>query len=194
MMRPAPAWGLDKTGRGGKQRPLGTGGDVGPGGRLAQLVEQLTLNQRVVGSNPTAPTINASWCDGGPRCQIAAAAIHLAPYLFAGFPFGSSIGACPMAPGLAQTRWQLGVAIAQIARRWRARLDERIAALRPDRGALARAAQPRAPRRRRHPEGPRRPPRRSRHRPWCAPWTGWSARASSSAAPSRTTAAPRPST
>ena len=25
-------------------------------GRLAQLVEQLTLNQRVVGSNPTAPT------------------------------------------------------------------------------------------------------------------------------------------
>ena len=27
-------------------------------GRLAQLVEQLTLNQRVVGSNPTAPTIS----------------------------------------------------------------------------------------------------------------------------------------
>jgi len=26
-------------------------------GRLAQLVEQLTLNQRVVGSKPTAPTI-----------------------------------------------------------------------------------------------------------------------------------------
>jgi hypothetical protein len=26
-------------------------------GRIAQLVEQLTLNQRVVGSNPTAPTI-----------------------------------------------------------------------------------------------------------------------------------------
>ena len=26
-------------------------------GRLAQLVEQLTLNQRVVGSRPTAPTI-----------------------------------------------------------------------------------------------------------------------------------------
>jgi hypothetical protein len=26
------------------------------GGRIAQLVEQLTLNQRVVGSNPTAPT------------------------------------------------------------------------------------------------------------------------------------------
>ena len=28
-------------------------------GRLAQLVEQLTLNQRVVGSSPTAPTIKA---------------------------------------------------------------------------------------------------------------------------------------
>ena len=27
------------------------------GGRIAQLVEQLTLNQRVVGSNPTAPTM-----------------------------------------------------------------------------------------------------------------------------------------
>ena len=27
-------------------------------GRLAQLVEQLTLNQWVVGSNPTAPTIS----------------------------------------------------------------------------------------------------------------------------------------
>ena len=26
-------------------------------GRIAQLVEQLTLNQRVVGSSPTAPTI-----------------------------------------------------------------------------------------------------------------------------------------
>ena len=26
-------------------------------GRIAQLVEQLTLNQRVVGSIPTAPTI-----------------------------------------------------------------------------------------------------------------------------------------
>ena len=25
-------------------------------GRIAQLAEQLTLNQRVVGSNPTAPT------------------------------------------------------------------------------------------------------------------------------------------
>ena len=32
------------------------------GGRLAQLVEQLTLNQRVVGSNPTAPTTLTSDC------------------------------------------------------------------------------------------------------------------------------------
>jgi hypothetical protein len=29
-------------------------------GRIAQVVEQLTLNQRVVGSSPTAPT-NNSW-------------------------------------------------------------------------------------------------------------------------------------
>jgi hypothetical protein len=29
-------------------------------GRLAQLVEQLTLNQRVVGSNPSASTISIS--------------------------------------------------------------------------------------------------------------------------------------
>jgi hypothetical protein len=28
-------------------------------GCIAQLVEQLTLNQRVVGSNPTAPTSSA---------------------------------------------------------------------------------------------------------------------------------------
>jgi hypothetical protein len=27
-----------------------------PAGRIAQVVEQLTLNQRVVGSSPTAPT------------------------------------------------------------------------------------------------------------------------------------------
>lgn len=33
----------------------------------------------------------------------------------------------PDGSGLAQTRWQLGVAIGQIARRWRARLDHRIA-------------------------------------------------------------------
>jgi MarR family transcriptional regulator for hemolysin len=33
----------------------------------------------------------------------------------------------PDGSSLAHTRWQLGVAIAQIARRWRARLDQRIA-------------------------------------------------------------------
>ncbi len=33
------------------------GTPIGCDGRLAQLVEQLTLNQRVVGSRPTAPTI-----------------------------------------------------------------------------------------------------------------------------------------
>lgn len=33
----------------------------------------------------------------------------------------------PEGPTLADTRWQLGVAIGQIARRWRARLDQRIA-------------------------------------------------------------------
>ena len=35
--------------------PARTVGRAGQG-RIAQLVEQLTLNQRVVGSNPTAPT------------------------------------------------------------------------------------------------------------------------------------------
>jgi MarR family transcriptional regulator for hemolysin len=33
----------------------------------------------------------------------------------------------PDGSNLAQTRWQLGVAISQIARRWRSRLDQRIA-------------------------------------------------------------------
>lgn len=33
----------------------------------------------------------------------------------------------PDGSSLAQTRWQLGVAISQIARRWRGRLDQRIA-------------------------------------------------------------------
>ena len=36
-------------------------------GRLAQLVEQLTLNQRVVGSNPSASTI-FQWCRDIPVC------------------------------------------------------------------------------------------------------------------------------
>lgn len=50
-------------------------------GRLAQLVEQLTLNQRVVGSIPTAPTITSGkmTCQGldgsgrhMPACRIRA--------------------------------------------------------------------------------------------------------------------------
>ena len=32
-----------------------------PNGRIAQVVEQLTLNQRVVGSSPTAPTNSFQW-------------------------------------------------------------------------------------------------------------------------------------
>ena len=35
------------------------GGPLRAFGCIAQLVEQLTLNQRVVGSNPTAPTKNS---------------------------------------------------------------------------------------------------------------------------------------
>ena len=79
--RPAPPTfpgGLDRRARDAARRPLpGTGGPhrfplpipskadrspppadarVGRCGCIAQLVEQLTLNQRVVGSNPTAPT------------------------------------------------------------------------------------------------------------------------------------------
>ena len=34
-----------------------------PGGPLAQLVEQLTLNQRAVGSTPTRPTKQTSHLD-----------------------------------------------------------------------------------------------------------------------------------
>ena len=32
-------------------------------GRIAQVVEQLTLNQRVVGSSPTAPTNKSMTCE-----------------------------------------------------------------------------------------------------------------------------------
>ena len=51
---------LDKGGQGTYRRrgwPC-TRGAIRPsqGGRIAQVVEQLTLNQRVVGSSPTAPT------------------------------------------------------------------------------------------------------------------------------------------
>ncbi len=35
------------------------------GGRIAQVVEQLTLNQRVVGSSPTAPTNNSQTITSG---------------------------------------------------------------------------------------------------------------------------------
>src|SRR6202008_312462 len=45
----------------GSERPISTGAgrlaiDPRGGGCIAQLVEQLTLNQRVVGSSPPAPT------------------------------------------------------------------------------------------------------------------------------------------
>ena len=43
----------------GCQNPYGTW----LSGCIAQLVEQLTLNQRVVGSNPTAPTTPQAWRD-----------------------------------------------------------------------------------------------------------------------------------
>ena len=36
--------------------PASRGHTSSTGGRIAQVVEQLTLNQRVVGSSPTAPT------------------------------------------------------------------------------------------------------------------------------------------
>jgi hypothetical protein len=45
------------------RHPVGLGGRRGIAnaiGRIAQLVEQLTLNQRVLGSNPSAPTIQIS--------------------------------------------------------------------------------------------------------------------------------------
>ena len=60
-IRPAPAppqaaWGLDKTALGAMKRAVVMPGFTPAGGRIAQLVEQLTLNQRVQGSNPCAPT------------------------------------------------------------------------------------------------------------------------------------------
>ncbi|GAN52473.1 hypothetical protein ME121_6619 [Methylobacterium sp. ME121] len=50
--RPRPRWYQPAT-------PDGLGGHRAVAdaiGRIAQLVEQLTLNQRVLGSNPSAPT------------------------------------------------------------------------------------------------------------------------------------------
>ena len=38
-------------------RARGGGHGIGRVGRIAQSVEQLTLNQRVLGSSPSAPTI-----------------------------------------------------------------------------------------------------------------------------------------
>ena len=52
--RPRPRWYQPAT-------PDGLGGHRAVAdaiGRIAQLVEQLTLNQRVLGSNPSAPTKN----------------------------------------------------------------------------------------------------------------------------------------
>jgi len=41
----------------GRETPAGPApGPLVSGGRIAQLVEQLTLNQRVTGSSPVAPT------------------------------------------------------------------------------------------------------------------------------------------
>ena len=53
---PQAAWGLDKTALGAMKRAVVVPGFTPVGGRIAQLVEQLTLNQRVQGSNPCAPT------------------------------------------------------------------------------------------------------------------------------------------
>ena len=57
---PAAALSPNWTGQGGfaKQPPRFDRPVADQGGRIAQLVEQLTLNQRVVGSIPTAPTID----------------------------------------------------------------------------------------------------------------------------------------
>ena len=47
---------LDITGRFAKRRPLARAFPDPSSGRIAQLVEQMTLNQRVPGSSPGAPT------------------------------------------------------------------------------------------------------------------------------------------
>ena len=53
---PQASRGLDKTALGAMKRAVVMPGFTPAGGRIAQLVEQLTLNQRVQGSNPCAPT------------------------------------------------------------------------------------------------------------------------------------------
>ena len=45
------------------------------GGRIAQLVEQLTLNQRAVGSSPTAPTNQINALERKMKCPPAAVLI-----------------------------------------------------------------------------------------------------------------------
>ena len=49
---------------GAMKRALAVLGLAPAGGRIAQLVEQLTLNQRVQGSNPCAPTNEINGLDG----------------------------------------------------------------------------------------------------------------------------------
>ena len=47
-------------------------------GRIAQVVEQLTLNQRVVGSSPTAPTNKINILI---KCGLTPLAVELAKFL-----------------------------------------------------------------------------------------------------------------
>ena len=47
------------------------------GGRVAQLAEQLTFNQRVLGSSPSAPT-NVSKGLGGPTAERTGGSNHIA--------------------------------------------------------------------------------------------------------------------
>ena len=63
-------------GRFAKRRPL-EGFPVPSAGRIAQLVEQLTLNQRVPGSSPGAPTklINSLGTSRDGRSDMQSAAI-----------------------------------------------------------------------------------------------------------------------
>ena len=71
-MKLSPREGLDKTAPGAMKRALVVPGFTLAAGRIAQLVEQLTLNQRVQGSNPCAPTneINVLWDRNGfPWCD-----------------------------------------------------------------------------------------------------------------------------
>ena len=55
VLEGAPLWTVNT--------PMRLASEGGMLGRIAQVVEQLTLNQRVVGSNPTAPTNKSRTCD-----------------------------------------------------------------------------------------------------------------------------------